>query len=270
MLAVSVEDSFFTTGDDGIVFSSGNTNTQRVPFMPQPPPPCERAVVRNVSIESRSSAIKFEAIFATNHSAIRDMVFANVTARRSARGIGFQQRTGAGDIRNISFRTLSLQTQYPTGGNWWGSGEPLWLTNVAETDAPGALGGTISEISFENVHMEAENGVLLSGRTRALGPLSFRNVTLRIAKLANCSCAKGDPSRAPTGCRDYRPATEPQVVYGATSGFTLEGHGDATLEGVSVSFDSPRAAYWGDCFAQDVGWNAKWSAKSCTNGVRKG
>ena len=51
MLAVSVEDSFFTTGDDGIVFSSGNTNTQRVPFMPQPPPPCERAVVRNVSIE---------------------------------------------------------------------------------------------------------------------------------------------------------------------------------------------------------------------------
>lgn len=261
-----VEDSLFTTGDDGIVFSSGNTNTQRVPFTPQPPPPCEGAVVRNVSIESHSSAIKFEAIFAANHSAIRDMVFEHVTARRSARGIGFQQRTGAGDIRNISFRHLSLQTQYPTGGNWWGSGEPLWLTNVAETHAAGSLGGTISDISFEDVRMEAENGVLLSGRTRAVGPLRFRNVTLRIAKLANCSCAKGDRAREPTGCRDYRPTTEPQVVYGATNGFTLEGRGEATLEGVDVSFDSPRAEYWGKCFAQDAGWNAQWSGRSCTNG----
>jgi len=266
---MAVEDCAFTTGDDGIVFSSGNTNAQRVPFAPQPPPPCERAVVRNVSIESHSSAIKFEAIFAANHSAIRDMLFEGVTARRSARGIGFQQRTGAGDIRNITFRGLSLQTQYPTGGNWWGSGEPLWLTNVAETDAPGALGGTIADVTFEDAVLEAENGVLLSGRTRALGPLHFRNVTLRIGLLGNCSCAKGDPARAPSGCRDYRPATEPQVVYGATSGFALEGRGEATLDNVRVSFDSgshPRAAYWGDCFVQDAGWNATWSGRSCTNG----
>ena len=50
----------FDTGDDGIVFSSGNTNVQRIPFRPQPPPPTERAVVCNVSVRSHSSAIKFE------------------------------------------------------------------------------------------------------------------------------------------------------------------------------------------------------------------
>jgi polygalacturonase len=108
---IAVEDCLFATGDDGIVFSSGNTNDLRLPFMPQPPPPCERAWVRNVSITSHSSAVKFEAIFQANHSAVRDMMFENVTVWRSARGVGFQQRTGAGDIRNITFRGLSVQTE---------------------------------------------------------------------------------------------------------------------------------------------------------------
>jgi polygalacturonase len=108
---IVVEDCLFSTGDDGLVFSSGNTNDLRLPFAPQPPPPCERALVRNVSVVSHSSAVKFEAIFQANHSAVRDMLFENVTARRSARGIGFQQRTGAGDIRNITFRGLSVQTE---------------------------------------------------------------------------------------------------------------------------------------------------------------
>ena len=264
---IVLEDSNIETGDDGIVFTSGFTNEQRFPYTPDaPPPPCERAYVRNVSIVSHSSAIKFEAIFAANHSTVRDLRFENITARRSARGIGFQQRTGAGDIRNITFRGLSLQTEYPTGGNWWGSGEPLWLTNVAESDAPSALGGTITDVSFEDVDMVAENGVLLSGRTHALGPLRFRNVTLRVARLANCSCAKGDPARPPSGCRDYRPSPEPQVVYGNTSGFTLEGRGTAIFQDVRVSFDTPRAAYWSGCVTQGAGWDAVWNGSTCTNG----
>ena len=57
---IHLENSRFDTGDDGVVFSSGNTNVQRIPFRPQPPPPTERAVVRNVFVRSHSSAIKFE------------------------------------------------------------------------------------------------------------------------------------------------------------------------------------------------------------------
>jgi hypothetical protein len=98
------------------------------------------------------------------------------------------------------------------------------MTNVAESVSSGAGGGgggdptsvltgTIADVTFEDAELVGENGVLLSGRTRALGPgIVFRNVSLRVGVLHNCTCAKGDPAKAPTGCRDYRPTTEPQVV----------------------------------------------------------
>ena len=64
---MNVLDSVFNTGDDGVVFSSGNTNELRIPFRPQPPPTTHSAFLSNLTITSHSSAIKFEAIFQQNH-----------------------------------------------------------------------------------------------------------------------------------------------------------------------------------------------------------
>eukprot|EP00756_Hemistasia_phaeocysticola_P052663 Hpha_TRINITY_DN27933_c0_g1::TRINITY_DN27933_c0_g1_i1::g.44972::m.44972 len=259
---MEVLDSVFNTGDDGIVFSSGNTNALRVPFTPQPPPPCENAVVRNVSLRSHSSAIKFEAIFQTNHSGMRNMLFESITIWGSSRGIGFQQRTGAGDIENITFRDVDITTLYPTGSNWWGSGEPVWITNIAERAEEGLLGGTVRDVNFQNVKMVGENGVLLSGRTRAMGPINFDNVSIEIAVRGNTSCAKGHSSPPPTGCRDYRPIDDsspsrPELVYGNTTGIMFEGNGSATLHLVRVTFTPPAAAprpgYWARTGCTDVG-----------------
>ncbi len=51
--------------------------------------------MRNVTLRSHSSAVKFEQIFQLNHSTIRDMLFEDLRIYGSSRGIGFQQRTGA-------------------------------------------------------------------------------------------------------------------------------------------------------------------------------
>ena len=194
-------------------FDSGNCNDLRTPFTPQPPPATYNATLRNLTISSHSSAIKFEQIFQQNHSAMRDMLFEDIRITNSSRGIGFQQRTGAGDISNITFRRISIETRYPMGNNWWGSGEPIWLTNVNEGtphDPPfSPLGGSMSHIFFEDVEMRGENAVLLSGLTHGIGPVHFTNISLTIGVYGNVSCAKGNTSLKDAGCKDYRSAETP-------------------------------------------------------------
>jgi polygalacturonase len=53
-----------STGDDGIVFVSGNTNNMNHPW-PESPPymPLTNVLVTNCDVQSHSGALKFEAIF---------------------------------------------------------------------------------------------------------------------------------------------------------------------------------------------------------------
>ena len=265
----------FDTGDDGIVFSSGNTNPLRQPFRPQPPPTTELATVSDVRIRSHSSAIKFEAIFQKNHSGISRMRFQRIEIYDSSRGIGFQQRTGAGSIFDMQFSNISIETRYPTGSNWWGSGEPIWVTNLSEDPAiPDLLTGSIRDITFDNIQMHSENSVLVSGRSAHVGPITFRNASLVIDAFGNCTCSKGNRSLVPfhTGCRDYRPFnSDKDVVYGSTSGFTLEGSGSVKFgEGVSVDFRSfpgkPRPAYWAKCLNVGSGFVVDGQIEHCAGG----
>ena len=194
------------------------------------------------------------------------------------------------------------------------------------------MSGTIGNITFEHIVMRAENGVLLSGRTRRIDGIIFRNVSLTVAVIGNTTCTKGSvlvsegsmtmsmpstsvSSRARTvgvpmvekggggrggeegedeegegkeggvdggggdrggdeehvgegtGCIDYRPAPEPQIVYGATNGFTLEGAagGVASFEGVGVVFEAPRQGYWAGCYDESPSWDVT-GAGACVHG----
>ena len=145
---MQVLDSYFKTGDDGIVFASGNTNPNRVN---SPGLPLTDVLVRNCTISSKSSAIKWEAIDfgECDHGALSDMLIEDVKIVQSSRGIGFQQRNGRGDFSNITVRRVSIETVYPTGTNWWGSGEAIWVTNVPSAQREGASIGTIKDLVFE-------------------------------------------------------------------------------------------------------------------------
>ena len=143
-------DSYFKTGDDGIVFASGNTNANRIS---SPGLPLTNVLVRNCSISSKSSAIKWEAIDfgGCDHADLADMLIEDVTIWGSSRGIGFQLRNGRGNFQNITVRRASIQTVYPTGVNWWGSGEPIWLTNIPTAKKEGNPHnlGTIKDVLNE-------------------------------------------------------------------------------------------------------------------------
>ena len=267
---IRVLDSYFRTGDDCIVFASGNTNANRVS---SPGLPLRDVIVRNCTLSSKSSAIKWEAIDfgGCDHGAIADVLIEDIVIFNASRGIGFQQRNGRGDFVNVTIRRAQIETVYPTGTNWWGSGEPIWITNIPEAKKEGEPRnlGTIRDVTIEDVTIRAENGVLLSGVGRPIGPITFRNMSVSIAVLGNCSCRKGRPG-PPAGCVDYRPLSCQSAGSGAycpqaakfngvvlpqlTAGIRLEGAGAVEFDGVSVAYEyavGERPSYWSpSCVSQ--------------------
>lgn len=244
---ISITDVEIDVGDDGVVFSSGNTNPLRRPWWPLPAAPVSNLTMRGARIRSKSSAIKFSAIHFGNmsqHNDMHSMVFEDIEIWGSSRGIGFQQRTGGGNMYNLTFRNISIETIYPTGMNWWGSGEPIWITSVSQSSSPDEfLTGTVRDVLFKDVSMTSENGLLLSGSSAgAMDRIVFDNASLTIAILGNTTCAKGVPDVAPTGCRDYRPfsPSAKAVALHKTPAIYLEGSGSAVLRDFSVAFRGPQ------------------------------
>jgi len=98
------------------------------------------------------------------------------------------------------------------------------------------------------VTARAENAALISGVGRAVGPLTFENVSLTLTVLGNATCRKGRVGSA-SGCTDYRPIRYPnQVVLGKSAGLRIEGAGTATFHNVTVRLappgHGPPPAYW--------------------------
>lgn len=256
---VSLVNVTIRTGDDGVCISSGNTNVMRKPWAPLPFAPVANLSIRDSRIRSSSSAIKFSAISEPGtgnqqHNSMYNFAFENIEIRNSSRGIGFMQRTGPGNISHIRFENVTIHTRYPCG-DYWGEGEPIWMTSVSESSEPDyALTGTIKDILFKNVTTISENGVLLSGRAvLPMDNIVFESVSVNIGSWSGRSCTNGKPG-TPTGCRDYRPLIpfNTSVVYDDTSAIYLEGHGSVTFLNTSVNFRG-QEPYWvpplcgGDC-----------------------
>ena len=147
----------------------------------------------------------------------------------------------------------------------------LWgaylVTNIPSNKKEGEPGnlGTIRDVHFEDISIRAENGVLLAGVGRPIGPIAFKNVSVEIAVLGNCTCRKGFPG-TPAGCVDYRPlncqragsgvycpqaaAFNGVVLPEQTAGIRMEGAGTVHFKMVSVKYEykAPRTpvrpAYW--------------------------
>jgi polygalacturonase len=258
---ISVTRCDIDVADDGLVFSAGNTNPLRVPWPAGPVAPVQSVVVRDCSIRSKSSAIKFSAIGfgnLTNHSSMHGMSFRNITIHDSSRGIGFQQRTGSGSIYDIAFDDIRIETKYPNGPNWWGSGEGIWITSVRQSPDPkDALTGTVRDISFNNIVARSENGVLISGH--GVENIAFTNLSLSVAVVGNTSCSKGDHS-TPHGCRDYRPLhpSNASLVPCQTSAIYFEGKGSVTFDGSTAGFEGVKQTWWSNTVCTGTGdWTIK-------------
>jgi hypothetical protein len=230
--------------------------------------PLKNLLVRNVSIRSKSHAIKF----GTNCDVeMSDIVFEDILIWDSNGGLGIQQRS-EGDIHNVTFRDIRLETRY-VAPRWWGNGE--WLTITAEPRHEGDIIGQTYNITFENIFAVSENGGLISGRQNGIRGLVMRNITIVMDAWSNYSAGEGpkcqqkdtsgvgDNEIICMGTHDHRPSFEEDAncsyycrTPGLADGIYLENVHDAHFHHFSVTFGgsttSAAVPYWGECFVVDL------------------
>lgn len=176
--------------------------------------PLRNLHVYNTTIRSKSHAIKFGS---TCDADCTDAVFENITIWDSNSGLAIQQR-GKGDIRNVTFRDIRVQTRYQAP-RWWGNGEWLSVTVQPRFNASDKI-GRLTGLRFEHITAHSENGGLLSGVSGLINDVSFVDVEVEIVTgIGNFSDGKGPPCCVPGGARniscmgtlDHRPSYREDV-----------------------------------------------------------
>lgn len=263
------------TGDDGIVLASGNTNNLQHPW-PEAPgeySPTTRVRILNATLSSYSSGIKWEGIFQPWHGDITDVFIQDVVIHDSARGLGWQQRTGYGVWRDVVLERVSvLRTHGIMGPNWWAEGEALWMTSVPESSTLVSPLGGIHNVTLRDCVLQGEQGALIISRdqgnaTGAMqGPgisgITLQNVTVIVGVYGNATRP---------GVHDFRPvdpgAASPQSLQANVTGWWMEHAGPVTVQGGSVLFNASQAQpFWtpGTCIQYTADSQVSQAGLACT------
>lgn len=240
---LTFRDSSFRTGDDCLAFRSGTFGKLRTPWPPGPIAPVQHVRLLNLSLVSSSSAIKLEANTQTDRldvGEIRDVFGDDIRIEDTNRGIGIWQRTGHGAIRDVVMRNLEINTRFDSKPEFWGSGEPIFVSALPAPGRSTTAAALVRNITFEDVVATSENGALLSslplGARPAVADVRLLNVTVAIRKTGNVSRPQ----------RDYRPARAPfpETWPASVVGITFENVAGAVVAGGGVSFDAPLQPSW--------------------------
>jgi polygalacturonase len=201
---------------------------------------------------SRSCAIK---IGSENMDRISHVVVNNCIIRDSNRGIGIQNRD-EGTVENIIFSNIVIDCKF-FSNVWWGKAEPIYVTAYTRKagdhkDAgwrfPKGMAdyevGTVTDISFNNIKCESENGVFLSAESKdKIQNIYFDEVDLMICKRTNYE----------GGIYDKRPSKGDDFVKGKTYGFYLDNASNVNIRNSTVRWGDTRPSYFADTmFSQNI------------------
>lgn len=139
---------------------------------------CSNIHVYNCNLRSTSAAIK---IGTESVSDFKDISFNDINIVKSNRGISLQLRD-EGSISNIEFNNINIETKRMSPIHWWGKAEAIAITAVPRKKE-GTI-GNISNISFNNVKTNGENGILIYGIGN-INNISFNNVDVDIVRKTN-------------------------------------------------------------------------------------
>jgi Glycosyl hydrolases family 28 len=166
---VRVANCHINTADDGIVLK----NTPNFASYGR----SENITVTGCTIASRSCALKLDEAYAP--PGIRNVVFDACVIFRSNRGLCIQSRD-AGDIENILFSNITIETQLQTS-KWWGASEPIHVSLLPRH--PDTRLGHVRQIRFSNILCNGESGIYLRGcPAQPLEDLVFDNVRVEVGK----------------------------------------------------------------------------------------
>lgn len=206
-----IHDSQIVTGDDGICPKCTEETAQYGN--------CYDIKVARCRIVTRSSAIKFGS---SSFGDFENCYFSDITIEDTNRGIAFQLRD-PGSARNITFENISIKTKTFTK-EWWGSGEPIYITIVPRDKGTAIDDQVIENITFLNVDCQAGNGILgYSTAKRAIRNIHFENVKLQLT----------EPFKSKTNF-DLRPTADIAKITDSHVGLNINGIENLVLENVTL------------------------------------
>lgn len=138
----------------------------------------ENLLVEDCYIITQSSAVKFGS---SSFGDFANCTFRRLTVRDTNRGLAFQLRDH-GSAHDIRFEDIDIATKHYSK-EWWGSGEPIYITLLPRDTQTDLTGTSIDNVTFKNVHCSAENGILLSAYADgAIKNVNFDHVDLKVKK----------------------------------------------------------------------------------------
>lgn len=164
---VKIKNCYIEAADDCIVFKT-TSNAKKYG-------PCKDIEVSNCTLISTSAAIKFGT---ESVSDFQNIYIHDCKIEKSNRGIAFQLRD-EGNIENIRFENIDIQTRMFSPIEWWGKGEPIVITAVKRKESSPV--GYIKNISFKNFNIKSENGIFIYGDpTINISDVEFTNFNFEI------------------------------------------------------------------------------------------
>jgi len=232
---VRVANCHIDTADDGIVLK----NTPNFASYGR----SENITVTGCTIASRSCALKLDEAYAP--LGIRNVVFDACVIHHSNRGLCIQSRD-AGDIENILFSNMTIETQLQPS-KWWGAGEPIHISNLQRH--PDTKLGHVRQIRFSNILCKGESGIYLRGcAAQPLEDIGFDNVRVEVEKTSD----------VPGGFYDDRPIGAASsggqfagIYTNAIAGIFAREVNGLTLRNVQVVWDAPKNGIYGEALDQD-------------------
>ena len=192
----------------------------------------ENITVTDCVLESRSVGIH---VGGWTQNSLRNYTFRNITITNSLRGIKIGVRD-QGSVENMTFSNIVIGTRL-FRGNWWGNGEPIFI--YAYRAEAGIPIGRVRRISFDNVTVEGESGMLVYGSAESvIEDLSFSNVSFVL---------KESPLNASSGGNyDLRPSADPtkQIFSHDIPAFHLEHVRNVRLRNFNIRWDDVHEPYF--------------------------
>jgi polygalacturonase len=236
---VRISDCYIESGDDCIC---PKTRREYEEYGPT-----ENITVTNCILKSTSCSIKLGS---ENMDAIRNVVFSNCIIRNSNRAIGIQNRD-EGVVENILFENIIIEGRL-FNDVWWGKAEPIYVTaykrqpgNARDANWRFAKGqttgkvGPVRNITFTNIQAKSENGVFVGGEKGRISQIRFNQVHLEIEKI----------TKYQGGTYDLRPSDTIGLKKTLTSGFHIEDAKNITLKDCSVNWGQAKESYFGHAIA---------------------
>jgi polygalacturonase len=164
---VEIHDCDIICADDAIVFKNTKANQQYGD--------CYNIHVYNCKLKSTSGAVKFGT---ESFGDFYNIKVEDVKIYDTNRGITMQLRD-SGSIYDCQFKNIQISTSVGPKPYFWGYGEPLALTAINRSDDIPV--GEIRNLTFENITLNSENGLLIYGEEQnSIHDISFKNLSLNL------------------------------------------------------------------------------------------